>query len=190
MVQLAIGTKRKISELEKSCPLSMNKLNTFAYLNIIPLGSYDVLIGMHWLDTDHVVLDCYNKTFTCLNEEGKHEIMKGIPRPITIRQISCLQLKKCFREGFQLYATHVEDTTTCKSANIEDFPVLQEFANVFQEILGLPPKRDIDFFIDLVPGTFPVSKAPYRMGTPELKDLHMQLEELLKKGYIHPSVSP
>ena len=49
----------------------MNELNTFAYLNIIPLGSYDVLIGMDWLDTHHVVLDCYNKTFTCLNEEGK-----------------------------------------------------------------------------------------------------------------------
>jgi hypothetical protein len=54
---------------------------------------------------------------------------------------------------------------------------------------GLPPKRDIDFSINLMPGAAPVSKAPYRMSIPELKELQLQLEELLKKGYICPSVS-
>ena len=54
----------------------------------------------------------------------------------------------------------------------------------------MPPKRDIDFSIDLVPRTMPSSKAPYRMSTTKLKELQMQLEELLKKGYIRPSVSP
>ena len=53
-----------------------------------------------------------------------------------------------------------------------------------------PSTREIDFSIDLVPRVAPVSKTPYRMSTPELKELQMQLEELLKKGYIHPSVSP
>jgi hypothetical protein len=57
-------------------------------------------------------------------------------------------------------------------------------------ITGFPPKRDIDFSINLVPGAFSVSETPYRMGTPELKELQMQLGEILKKGYIHPSVSP
>jgi hypothetical protein len=54
----------------------------------------------------------------------------------------------------------------------------------------LPPRREIDFSIDLVPRAAPVSKTPYRMIAPELKGLQMQLEEFLKKGYIHPSVSP
>jgi hypothetical protein len=54
----------------------------------------------------------------------------------------------------------------------------------------LPRKRDIDFSIDLVLGSTPVSKDPYKMGTPELKELQIQLEEVLKKGYTHPSVSP
>jgi hypothetical protein len=61
---------------------------------------------------------------------------------------------------------------------------------VFKEVPGLTPKRDIDFFINLMPGTSPVSKTPYRMSTLELKELQMKLEELLKKGYIYPSVSP
>jgi len=90
-----------------------------------------------------------------------------------------------------LYATHLEDTAPKDvSPNISYFPVLQEFIYVFQEVSRLPPERDIDFSIDLVPGVVPVSKTSYRMGMPELKELQIQLEELLKKGYIRPSVSP
>jgi predicted aspartyl protease len=70
LVQLATGTKRRINELVKDFPVNMNGVNTKADLNIIPLGSYDCLIGMDWLDKHHVVLDCYNKAFTCLDEEG------------------------------------------------------------------------------------------------------------------------
>jgi hypothetical protein len=71
LVQLATRTKRKINEIVKGCPLDMNGVSTIADLNIIPLGSYDVLIGMDWLDVHHVILDFHNKTFTCLDEEGK-----------------------------------------------------------------------------------------------------------------------
>jgi hypothetical protein len=116
--------------------------------------------------------------------------VKGIPRPISIREISSLQLKRCFKKGCQLYAAHVEEPRKCISPNLEDFPMLQEYADVFGEIPSLPPKRDIDFSINLMPGVALVSKTPYRMSTPKLKELQMQLEELLKKGYICPSVSP
>jgi hypothetical protein len=56
--------------------------------------------------------------------------------------------------------------------------------------LGLPPKRDIDFSIDLMPSSAPISRAPYIMSTPELMELKMQIQDLLDKGYIRPSVSP
>jgi hypothetical protein len=81
--------------------------------------------------------------------------VQGIPRPISIREISALQLKRCFRKGCQLYAAHVEEPDKTKGPSLEDFLVLQEFEDVFKEILGLPPKRDIDFSIDLVPGACP-----------------------------------
>ena len=69
--------------------------------------------------------------------------------------------------------------------------MLQDIKDVFpDEILGLPPKRDIDFTIELVPGAAPVSKKPYRMSTPQMLELKMQLQELLEKKYIIPSVSP
>ena len=84
----------------------------------------------------------------------------------------------------------MEEATKDEVASIEDHPVLRDFEYVFREISGFPPKRGIDFSIYLVPGVSPVYKTPYRMGTPELKELQMHLEEILRKGHIHPSVSP
>jgi hypothetical protein len=85
LVQLATGAKRKINEMVKSCLMDMNGLNTRAYLNILPLGSYDCLIGMDWLDQHHAILDCHNKAFTCLDEEGNVRKVQGIHRAVTIR---------------------------------------------------------------------------------------------------------
>jgi hypothetical protein len=84
----------------------------------------------------------------------------------------------------------MEEASKGKVPNLEDHAILEDFEDVFKEVLGLPPKRDIDLSINLMPGVAPMSKNPYRMSTPELKELQMQLEELLKKGYICPSVSP
>jgi predicted aspartyl protease len=88
LVQLAIGTKRRIHDTVKSCSISLNGVNISTDLNVIPLGSYDILIGMDWLEKNHVVLDFHNKTFTCLDGNGKQSIVKGFPRPISIRGIS------------------------------------------------------------------------------------------------------
>ena len=85
---------------------------------------------------------------------------KGIPRPISLRHITTLQLKKCLRKGFQLYAIHVEESKEGKEIENQDYPILQNFADIFQEPLGIPPKRDIDFSIDLVLGIVPSSKSP------------------------------
>ena len=68
LVQLATGTKRKVSEVVEKCPLVMNGWVTYVDLNVLPLGSYDVLIGMDWLEEHRAIFDCYHKTFECLNE--------------------------------------------------------------------------------------------------------------------------
>jgi hypothetical protein len=69
--------------------------------------------------------------------------------------------------------------------------VLHEYADIFPDDLpGMPPDRDIEFVIELQPGTAPIFKRPYRMPPKELAELKIQLQELLEKGYIRPSVSP
>jgi hypothetical protein len=75
----------------------------------------------------------------------------------------------------------VEEAFRYVVSNLEDNEVLKEFKDVFQEVPGLPPRKDIDFSINLMPREAPVSKAPYKMSTPKLKELQLQLEELLKK---------
>jgi hypothetical protein len=70
-------------------------------------------------------------------------------------------------------------------------PVICEFGDVFpEELPGMPPERELEFAIEIVPGTAPIYKKYYRMPGPELAELKKQLDELLQKGYIHPSISP
>jgi hypothetical protein len=172
-VQLATGARRKVNEMVKSCLIDVNGLNTKADLNILPLGSYDCLIGMDWLDQHHTLLDCHNKAFTCLDEEGKLRKVHGIPRVVTIREIPALQLKKCYRKGCQIIAVHLAETPRDKVPNLEDYAVLEDFEDVLKAVPRLPPRRDINFSINLMPGAAPVSKTPYRLSTPELKELQM-----------------
>ena len=96
-----------------------------------------------------------------MDEEGKPRVVRGIPKVVSVRKISTMQLKKLCRKVCRLYASHVLEATKNETPRLEEFHVLQEFNNVFpDEILGLPPKRDIDFTIELVPGVAPISKTP------------------------------
>jgi hypothetical protein len=74
---------------------------------------------------------------------------------------------------------------------LEDIHVVHEFLDMFpNDLPGMPPERVIEFKIELQPGTAPIAKAPYKMSHVELKELKIQLQGLLDKGYIHPSTSP
>ena len=78
-----------------------------------------------------------------------------------------------------------------KDIKLEDIPVVWEYADIFPDDLPwMPPDRDIEFVIELQPGTAPISKRPYRMPPKELAELKIQLQELLDKDYIRPSSSP
>ena len=78
-----------------------------------------------------------------------------------------------------------------EAKSLEEVPVVNEYPDVFpEELPGMPPDRDIEFVIDLVPGTAPIAKRPYRMVASELAELKKQLEELQRIGFIKPSSSP
>nr|GFC59940.1 putative reverse transcriptase domain-containing protein [Tanacetum cinerariifolium] len=74
---------------------------------------------------------------------------------------------------------------------IEDIPVVKEFPDVFPEDLpGLPPIRQVEFQIDLIPEAAPIARAPYRLAPSEMQELSNQLQELIDQGFIRPSTSP
>ena len=77
-----------------------------------------------------------------------------------------------------------------KEVSLEDVPILKEYPDVFpEELPGMPPDSDIEFLIDLMPGTGPIAKRPYKMDVDELKELKKQFREQLDKGFILPSAS-
>ena len=99
-------------------------------------------------------------------------------------------MKKDVRKGCKFFAVHIinnEQIDKEDKLNFDDIPILQDFS---KEIPRLPPKRDLDFTIELVPRAVPNSKAPYRMNILELNELKLQLQELIDNNYVIPSVSP
>ncbi|GJT31827.1 hypothetical protein Tco_0922246 [Tanacetum coccineum] len=108
--------------------------------------------------------------------------------------ISCTKAQKYVLQGCHVFLAHItvkETGDKSKKKQLEDVPIVKNFPEVFPEDLpGLPPTRQVEFHIDLVPGAAPVARAPYRLAPSEMKELADQLQELSDKGFIRPSSSP
>ncbi|GKF81858.1 hypothetical protein Tco_0240460 [Tanacetum coccineum] len=108
----------------------------------------------------------------------------------SVNIIAAMKARTLISHGCQGFLASVIDTSL-EGPNIENLSVVHEFVDVFpDELPGLPPAREIEFSIELIPGAEPISKAPYRMTPVELKELKEQLQEMLENGFIRPSVSP
>ena len=128
LVQLATGAKRKVTCFVKECALFMDEFKTTVKLNVLPLGSYDLLIGMEWLEQHRVILNCYDKTFTSLNSDEQPVNVKGIPRKTMVRKIYALQLKRAVRKGCKAYFVTITDEESkikTYKLKIEDIHVLK-----------------------------------------------------------------
>ncbi|GJW51197.1 putative reverse transcriptase domain-containing protein [Tanacetum coccineum] len=196
-VELADGRIIGLNTILKGCTL--NFLNHQFNINLMPveLGSFDAIIGMDWLAKYQAVIVCAekivripwrNKTLI-IHSDGSTQ---GNVTRLNI--ISCTKAQKYMEKGFPIFLAHitakeVEDKSEKK--RLEDVPIVQDFPKVFPEDLpGLPPTRQVEFQIDLVPGAAPVARAPYRLAPSEMKELSEQLKELSNKGFIRPSSSP
>ncbi|XP_070004416.1 uncharacterized protein [Nicotiana sylvestris] len=114
---------------------------------------------------------------------------KGSTVDISTQVISFLKAWHMVEKGCLAYLAYVRDSTA-ESLMIYSIPIVWEFTDVFPfDLPGMPLNRDIDFCIDLAPGTQPIFIPPYRMALKELKRLKDHLEELVAKGFIRPSVS-
>ena len=96
LVQLATSTKHKVTSYVKGCKILMNDFNTHDDLNILPLGSYDMLIGMDWLENQRVIPHCFEKTFTCIDNTGDIIKVKEIPRKIYDHRYLCSTNEKIY----------------------------------------------------------------------------------------------
>ncbi|GAU43834.1 hypothetical protein TSUD_371130 [Trifolium subterraneum] len=162
----------------RNCPVSVFGRHFGMDLVCIPLSGIDVIFGMNWLVFNQVHINCCEKTVIFPKSEGSLSLMDGE------------EVKESLNDHGELFMVF-GSLKLEGGIKLEELPVVSEFSDVFPEdISDLPPEREVEFGIDLVPGTSPISMAPYRMLASELNELKKQLEELLEKKFIRPSVSP
>ncbi|GJR36254.1 putative reverse transcriptase domain-containing protein [Tanacetum coccineum] len=188
-VELADGRVASTNTVLRGCTL--NLLNHLFKIDLMPieLGTFDVVIGMDWLVEQDAVIVC-GKKVVHIPFKNKTLVVEGDRGTSRLKVISCIKAKKYIERGHQLFVAHVTKKEP-KEKRLEDVPVIQDFPEVFPDDLpGLPPPRQVEFKIELVPGAAPVARAPYRLAPSEMKELADQLQELLEKGFIRPSSSP
>ena len=117
-------------------------------------------------------------------------IIHGIRSSVMSNVISTMQARRFIIKGYEAFLALILYSKKGK-VDVEKIPIVREFLDVFpKELPGIPLKREVDLSIEIVPGIAPMSRAPYRMAPVELKELKVQLQELLDKGFVRPSVSP
>ncbi|XP_073133575.1 uncharacterized protein [Henckelia pumila] len=156
---------------------------------VLGLSDFDCIVGIDTLSEYSATIDFFQKMVRfkpVMADEWKFygKVSRAKIPLIYILSMTCLLQKGA--EGFLVYVVDVLKS----SPDLVDIKMVRDFADAFpEEISGLPPARKIDFSIELMSGTLPTSKAPYRMAPVELKELKDQLEDLLAKGYIRLRVS-
>jgi len=194
--------------------IALSSLVENRYFDIADLDHYDVILGMPWHEDHNPVINWKEKTVSVGLEDGqdiqvagpqkqkKHNKMlsqteANVNSSVNIARISLLQTKRLVRKkGTEICLCLVRGTEYGASEQQALQPqvekLLKEYKDVFPDELpnGLPPSRTVEHHIDLVPGAEPTSRAPFRLSFEELQEMKKQLDELLEKGHIRPSVSP
>ncbi|GJU68270.1 putative reverse transcriptase domain-containing protein [Tanacetum coccineum] len=170
VIEVADGKKVEVDRIIRDCKLELE--SSLFSINLIPLGhgSFDVIVGMDWLSQHKAVIVCHEKVVEIPVEDGR------ILRVHGERTVGIAKVLKSVKKD---------------EPKLGDIPIVRDFEDVFPEDLsGLPPQRQVEFRIDLVPGATPIAKSPYRLAPSEMQELSGQLQELQDKGFIRPSHSP
>ncbi|KAL0549384.1 hypothetical protein IC582_013866 [Cucumis melo] len=174
----------------KACRVEIANYVLDVTLLVLDMHDFDVILGMDWLLANHASIDCFGKEVVFNPSSGPSFKFRGADIVCIPKVISAMKASKLLSQGTWGILASVVDTRE-QEVFLSSEPVVREYPDVFpDELPVLPPPREIDFVIELERGTAPISRASYRMARAELKELKVQLQELLDKGFIRPSVSP
>ncbi|GKC01035.1 putative reverse transcriptase domain-containing protein [Tanacetum coccineum] len=196
ITELADGKIIGVNTIIRGCTLNFMNHPFNIDLMPIPLGSFDVIIGMDWLTKYHGVIICdekivrvpFGKDRLIFQGEGSNQRKES-----RLNIISCTKAQEYLSKGCDVFLAHIttkESKDKSEEKRLEDVPIVRDFPEVFPEDLpGIPPARQVEFQIDLVPGATPVARAPYRLAPSKMKELAEQLQILqrfsrLKIGHL------
>ena len=189
-VEVANGNSVTLDTIIHGC--NMNLLDHEFPIDLIPmpLGSFDIIIGMDWLSAHRAEIVCHEKFIRIPLPSGETLRIFGEKPNGTLKLMSCTKAQKYLRKKYIAFLAHIVDKKD-KDKSLNDIPIIRDYPEVFPDDLpGIPPVRQVEFRIDLVPGATPIAKSPYRLAPSEMQELASQLQELSDKGFIRPSHSP
>ena len=179
-----------VNRVYRDCPIKIREYEFLGDLIELSFKEFDVILGMDWLSRHQAIVDCRMKRVTLRTPNENEVTFIGERSNHLSNVISAATARTMVQKGCEAYLAYVIDTVKARPS-VFDIPTVSDFPDVFpEELPRLPPHREIEFSIDVVPGATPASITPYRMAPLELKELKLQLQELLEKGFIRPSVSP
>ena len=171
----------------RDCGLTVGGNDLRADLFVIPMSIFDLILGMDWLTRHQAEIDCYRRRVVFRMPAGDTCIFQG-ERGTYGRGAGELDAQGRLIASW-LASLSLWDRES--GSQREWPPVVEQFPDVFPEdLVSLPPRRDVEFTIELLPGTAPISFATYRMAPAELRELKDQVSGLLERGFIRPSTSP
>jgi hypothetical protein len=177
-----------VTQFCSCCSIVLADEGFVANLVVIPLESFDVILGMDWLSQYQAVISCFWKTVSLQAPSGREVIFVGSAMKYSLALLCLLFPDRWTRKSGILFSM-VDGNEV--DLPLEDLRVVCHYPDVFPtELPSIPPERDVVFEIKLVPGTQPIHKTLYRMAPKEQVELKQQLDDLLAKGFIRPSKSP
>ncbi|XP_050890869.1 uncharacterized protein LOC127096325 [Lathyrus oleraceus] len=171
----------KTSLICENCSLSVNGRMFQIDLICLPLKKVDVVLGMDWLSANSVFIGCEEKLIIIVSSEATPKDVLTTILEGTVGMVNFL-----FEKEKSVLLVLTKESSD--NLSVTQIPIVCEFLEVFpKDVTYLPPEREVEFSIDLIPGTAPISISPYCMAPLELRELKDQLEELLTKNFIRLS---
>ena len=161
----------------RGCELEISRILLTVDLRVIDMSEFDVILGMDWLTAYKVVIDCELMRVTAYMQDGTRVVFQGDKHDIFPHKV---YESRCHGQLAGWLASLTLENEVRPDLNLPR--VVCEYEDIFPD--------ELDFGIELHPGTSPISMTPHRMTPVELQELRVQLQELLDKGFIRPSTSP
>ncbi|XP_073149382.1 uncharacterized protein [Henckelia pumila] len=153
----------------RGCSVQMQSHELLADLIILNMSDFDVIFGMDWLSRYEATIDCKRRTVSLKTKDGEPFLFHATPKHNSSLLISVGKAWQLLNKGCAGFLASVTCDQELPRPKLEDVEVVRDFPEVFpDDIAGLPPAREVEFGIELMPGTQPVSKAPYRVFHPFL----------------------
>ncbi|XP_017622027.1 uncharacterized protein LOC108466183 [Gossypium arboreum] len=171
----SLGQSVGVNKMFREVPLVVQGVTFLADLIELPFSKFDLILGMDWLVKHQATLDCTAKRMVLRTTEDKEVVVIGERRNYFSNVISAIRAEKLVRKGCKAFWAYISDMEA-RSPTVKELRMVREFLDVFpEELSGLPPSREVEFGIELLPGMTPVSIAPYRMTPKESVELKAQI---------------